>query len=97
MSILQLKQRQQGASQIERKVAQLLEALGREAVTIAWDLGKLDPKQENHTLTVLLENGIVKESFTSKDLEDSFSHIRPTVEESLNSMVSRLEVQIKGN
>ena len=97
MSILQQKQQQQGASQIEKKVTQLLAALDRDVVTIAWDLGKLDPKQENHTLTVLVENGIVKESFTSKELEDSYSYLRPTVEDSLVTMITRLETQIKGN
>lgn len=97
MSILQQKQQQQGAGQIERRVAQLLHAQGREAVTIAWDLGKLNPKLDNHTLTVLLENGIVKESFTSKELEDSYSRLRPTVEDSLSAMITRLEAQIKGN
>ncbi|MDH5183930.1 MAG: hypothetical protein OEX12_08585 [Gammaproteobacteria bacterium] len=97
MSILQLKQQQQGAVQIEKRVAQLLQAQGREVVTITWDLGKLDPKLDNHTLNVLVENGIVKESFTSKELEDSYSRLRPTVEDCLNSMISRLEAQIKGN
>lgn len=97
MSILQQKQQQQGAGQVEKRVSQLLDAQGRKAVTIAWDLGKLDLKKSNHTLTVLLENGIVKESFTSNELEDCYTYLRPAVEERLNAMITRLETQIKGN
>lgn len=97
MSILQQKQLQQGAVQIEKRVTLLLQEQGREVVTIAWDLGKLDAKQSNHTLTVLVENGIVKESFTSNDVEDCYSYLRPSVEERLGTMITRLETQIKGN
>ena len=97
MSILQKKQQQQGASQIEKRIATMLKANKRTLVTIAWDLGKLNFDLNEHTLTVLVENGIVKEMFTTKELEDCYSFLRPSVEERLAAMISRLETQIKGN
>ncbi|MBD3671664.1 MAG: hypothetical protein HUJ29_12915 [Gammaproteobacteria bacterium] len=96
MSILMAKQREQGARQIVRRTEELLQGAGLTPVTIAWDLGKLDLNKTQHTLNVLVENGIVKEAFTNQQLEECFSYIRPAVDETLNQMLVRLVQQIKG-
>jgi hypothetical protein len=94
MGILQQKQQEQGANQIVLKTQELLAQAGLTPVTIAWDLGKLNPSLDEHTLNVLLENGIVKESFTARELEESYSFPRPAVEERLRKMIARLQEQI---
>lgn len=95
MSILQQKQQEQGASQIVLKTQELLAQAGLTPVTITWDLGRLKPDLEEHTLNVLVEKGIVKEVFTSRQLEDCYSFLRPAVEESLRKMIARLQEQIR--
>jgi hypothetical protein len=97
MSILQQKQQEQGASQIVLKTQELLAQAGLNPVTIAWDLGKFNPALEEHTLNVLVENGIVKESFTARELEECYTYLRPAVEESLRGMITRLQAQIRGS
>lgn len=96
MSILQSKQREQGATQIVKRVTELLSSSGLTPVTIAWDLGKLNLQQDQHTLNVLVENGIVKEVFTNQQLEECYTYIRPSVDDALNKMLVRLLQQIKG-
>lgn len=95
MSILQQKQQEQGATQIVFKTQELLAQAGLTPVTITWDLGKLNPALDEHTLNVLVENGIVKEKFTSTQLEACYTYLRPTVEDSLRKMVERLLLQIR--
>jgi len=96
MGILQEKQQVQGANMIVMKTQELLAQAGLTPVTIAWDLGKLNTTLDEHTLNVLVENGIVKESFTTRELEHSYSLLRPTVEETLRRMIERLQAQIRG-
>jgi hypothetical protein len=95
MSILQQKQQEQGAGQIVLKTQELLAQVGMMPVTIAWDLGQLNPQLDEHTLNVLVENGIVKESFTSRELEECYSFLRPVVEEKLRKMIERLLAQVR--
>jgi len=96
MGILQQKQQEQGANNIVHKSQELLAQAGLTPVTIAWDLGKLNFSLEEHTLNVLVENGIVKETFTARELEECFSLLRPSVEETLRRMIDRLKAQIGG-
>lgn len=96
MSILLQKQQEQGANVIVLKTQEFLAQSGLTPVTIAWDLGKLNLSLDEHTLNVLVENGIVKETFTTRELEECYSFIRPAVEETLQRMVERLKIQIGG-
>lgn len=95
MGILQQKQKEQGANNIVLKTQELLAGVGLTPVTIAWDLGKLNPELAEHTLNVLVEKGIVKESFTERELEECYTYLRPSVEETLRGMIARLQAQIR--
>ncbi|SFD14993.1 hypothetical protein SAMN05660831_00887 [Thiohalospira halophila DSM 15071] len=90
---LQRKQRQQGAEQIREWAFNLLQAEGIEPVSVVWDLGQLDLDKEEHTLNIITESGIVKASFTARELEDSFSYVHTPQVDELREALGRLREQ----
>jgi len=90
---LQRKQRQQGAEQIRDWAFNLLQAEGIEPVTVVWDLGQLDLDKDEHTLNIITESGIVKASFTARELEDSFSYVHTPQVDELREALGRLREQ----
>ncbi|MFO8155060.1 MAG: hypothetical protein ACQERR_06005 [Pseudomonadota bacterium] len=93
VSILQNKQRQQGAEQVITWVHTLLDAEEINLVQAVWDMGQLDMNKQEHTLTIITEGGVAKDQFEARELEDSFTYVKPVLVERLREMLKRLRTQ----
>ena len=93
VSILQNKQRQQGAEQVITWVHTLLDSEEINLVQAVWDMGQLDMNKQEHTLTIITEGGIAKDQFSARELEDSFTYVKPVLVERLRAMIKRLHEQ----
>lgn len=93
VSILQNKQRQQGAEQVINWVHTLLDSEAINLVSAVWDLGELDLNKPENTLTIMTEGGIAKGAFSARELEDSFTYVKPVLVERLREMLKRLHEQ----